>query len=223
MRDNEDREKFCEWLLCHPPFSEIKEIMSVATGMTGGGNANCFESYGIGLDSMHAIIVQSLINMKLKHSNCVLALATVDSSVTIREDIIPVDTTLFQRMLDTLESDDDLQAYFVYELAPASPAVFTEQDVRKTNKSEIYHVFNDISMQFQDLDDAVFIVDGGFLLHHVTWLSHIQELIYGEVCDVYIYYHTNAVIVFDGCNDTKSSIKNVEAREISNTPKHKHL
>ena len=55
--------------------------------------------------------------------------------------------------------------------------------MRKTNKVAMYSVFNEISTTFQDLDDAVFIVDGGFLLHHVVWPSHIQGMTYDEVYD----------------------------------------
>ena len=57
--------------------------------------------------------------------------------------------------MHTLDSADDLQDYSEYEFAPIPPALFTA----------VYRVSNDISTTFQDLDDAVFIVDGGFLLH----------------------------------------------------------
>ena len=97
------------------------------------------------------------------------------------------------------------------------PALFTEQGMRKTNKAAMYSVFNDrpISTTFQYLDEAVFIVDGGFLLHRVVWPSHIQGITYDAVYEAYIsyikqYYHTNAVIVFDGYSDSKSSTKYAE-------------
>ena len=104
------------------------------------------------------------------------------------------------------------------------PVLFTEQGMRKTNKAAMYSVFN-ISTTFQDLDDAVFIVDGGFLLHRVVWPSHIQGMTYDEVYDAYIsyikqYYHTKAVIVFDGYSDSKSSTKYAETTKIAHIPKH---
>ena len=55
--------------------------------------------------------------------------------------------------------------------------------MRKTNKAGMYSVFNGISTTFQDLDDAVFIIDGGFLFHRVVWPSHIQGMTYDEVYD----------------------------------------
>ena len=127
MRDNKDTEKFRKWFLSHPPFSENKEIMSIATGMIGDGNVNCYKSYEIGLDSMNAIIGKKFSDVRLKRNNRVLPLATVNSGVKIRENKVAVDTTLlFQRMIHSLESANDLQAYFEYELAPMPPALFTE-------------------------------------------------------------------------------------------------
>lgn len=157
MRDNEDTGKILQWFLSHPPFSENMEIMSLATGMTGDGKINCYKSYDIGLECMSAITGQTFSDIKLKCKNCVLHLATINSSVTIREDIVPVDTTLlFQRIIHTLDSADDLQEYFEYELTPMPPALFTEQGMRKTNKAAVYSVFN-ISTTFQDQDDAVLV------------------------------------------------------------------
>ena len=223
VRDNEDSGRISQWFVSHPPLSENMEIMSLATGMIGDGKINCYKSYDIGLESMNAITGQNFSDVKLKRKNRVLPLATMNSSVTIREEIVPVDTTLlFQRIIHTIDSADDLQDYFEYELAPMPPALFTEQGMRKTNKAAMYSVFNDISTTFQDLDDAVFIVDGGFLLHRVVWPSHIQGMTYDEVYDAYIsyikqYYHTNAVIVFDGYSDSKSSTKYAERQRRSRT------
>ena len=95
--------------------------------------------------------------------------------------------------------------------------------MRKTNKSALYSIFSYCSTCIRDLDDAVFIVDGGFLLHRVTWPPHIQELAYDEIYDVYIsyikqYYHTNATIVFDGYSDTKSSTRIAERQRRSRIP-----
>ena len=87
-----------------------------------------------------------------------------------------------------MKSVDDLQAHFEYELAPLPPALFTEQGMRKTSKSSFYSVFNKISTHNQGLDDAAFILDGGFLLHRVTWPSHIYGLTYDKVYDTCISY-----------------------------------
>lgn len=226
VRDNEDTGRISQWFLSHPPFSDNKEIMSLATGIIGDDKINCYKSYEIGLESMNAITGQTFSEVKLKRKNRVLPLATINSSVTIREDIVPVDTTLlFQRIIHTLDtSTADLQDYFQYELAPMPPALFTEQGMRKTNKAAMYSVFNDksTSTTFQYLDEAVFIVDGGFLLHRVVWPSHIQGITYDEVYEAYIsyikqYYHTKAVIVFDGYSDSKSSTKYAERQRRSRT------
>ena len=134
---------------------------------------------------MNAITGQAFGEVKLKCKKRVLPLAIINSSVTIRKDIVPVDTTLlFQRIIHTLDtSNADLQDYFQYELAPMPPALFTEQGMRKTNKAAMYSVSNDksISATFQYLDEAVFIVDVGFPLHRVVRPSHIQGLTYDEV------------------------------------------
>ena len=67
-------------------------------------------------------------------------LATINSSVTIRKDIVPVDTSLlFQRIIQQLDiGTADLQDYFQYELVLIPTALFTEKGMKKTNKAVIY-------------------------------------------------------------------------------------
>lgn len=87
-----------------------------------------------------------------------------------------------------------------YELAPTPPAIFNEISLRKGTKSSIVKVFEDGIVEHVDLQSGELVVDGGFLLHAVTWAENAT---YGTIIEQYIqhvlhHYGENVTIVFDG-------------------------
>ena len=51
-RDEADVKIIYEWFETHSPFSEVDAIMSIATGITGDENINCYNALEIGTDAM---------------------------------------------------------------------------------------------------------------------------------------------------------------------------
>lgn len=55
---------------------------------------------------------------------------------------MPIDPVLlFQRMSITKTFEDELETFFVYELAPYPLSLFDEVGMRKTMKSALYNCF----------------------------------------------------------------------------------
>lgn len=56
---------------------------------------------------------------------------------------------------------DDMKEFMKYELVPFPLSLFTENDITKNKKSELYRVFKSIT-SVPDCDNIVHVVDGGF-------------------------------------------------------------
>lgn len=85
--------------------------------------------------------------------------------------------------------------------------------MRKTAKSAICDCFQSINVEV-DHTNAAYIIDGGYLLHHVVW---DREETFNVIFEKYVQYlrrhygHT-VTVVFDGYSDTKKNIKAAEQR-----------
>jgi hypothetical protein len=78
--------------------------------------------------------------------------------------------TLFQRMCIVKQSNEELQEYLQYELAPYPMSLFSEEGMRKGTKSSLYKVFSPVSYNIEGTS-RIHIVDGGYLLHRVVILN----------------------------------------------------
>lgn len=88
------------------------------------------------MEAMNAMPEENFHDVTLKHSSRVLPLATVNAESP--EAVIPEDITFFhfQRIIHTMDKAEDLQPGSEYELAHVPRALFTEQRMRKTNRSD---------------------------------------------------------------------------------------
>lgn len=75
---------------------------------------------------------------------------------------------LFQRMSITKAFEDEIETFFEYELTPYPLSLFVAAEMRKTTKSAIYNFFQSVNSEV-DRTNATYIIDGGYLLHHVVW------------------------------------------------------
>ncbi|GBM24355.1 hypothetical protein AVEN_202338-1 [Araneus ventricosus] len=88
------------------------------------------------------------------------------SKVKVHDELIPVNPdTIFRRISLLKKSDAELQKYFEFELAPFPLSLFDEEELRKTRKSVFYDSFS--TATDVHFTSACYVVDGGFLLHHV--------------------------------------------------------
>lgn len=214
IRDDEDLKKLSEWLSSHFPFSRMEELMSIGTGIIGTEKTNCHMSREVGLLGIKKIIGSNFESVKFKRDSRVITLAIANSSIKIHDNIVPINPeTLFQRMCIIKQSDEELQQYLEYELAPFPMSLFSEEGMRKGTKSSLYKIFSPVSPNIES-SNSINVVDGGYLLHRVVWSKNQS---FASICSNYIqyiqnHYGANAIIVFDGYpSDTADkSTKSVE-------------
>lgn len=124
------------------------------------------------------------------------------SKLTIHDEEIPVSPdVIFRRISYIKKSDEEFKKFFEFELAPYPLALFDEKGMRKTRKSVFYDLFFPVTDY--NFDNAVYVIDGGFLLHRVIWQTRktFSSIITKYVEYVKRYYKRGAIIVFDGYPD----------------------
>ena len=94
-----------------------------------------------------------------------------------------------------------------YELAPYPLSLFDALGMRKTPKSAIWDCFQSVNAEV-DTTNAVYIIDGGYLLHHIVW---DQWEIFSVIFEKYVrylrrHYGHRLAVVFDGYGDSKKTL-----------------
>ncbi|KYM93404.1 hypothetical protein ALC62_15994 [Cyphomyrmex costatus] len=158
-------------------------------------------------------------DIKLKRSDKCVPLLAVISKIVIDKEIVPIDPLLlFQRISIVKSSDEELEEFLQYELAPFPLSLFDESGMRKNVKSQLYSIFTPSpSNTLNTLNNGTFVIDGGMLLHRVPW--KINEK-FASICHTYVLYvrrnyKENVIVVFDGYNfkSTKSAERNRRNRK----------
>ncbi|GBN52730.1 hypothetical protein AVEN_244457-1 [Araneus ventricosus] len=213
-RDNEDAVKLSQWLSEHNPFPKIDVIMSIDLGIVGGNEVNCHLSEEIGRDMISKMMGEKLENVKFKQKGKVVTLASINSFVKICNISIVVNPhILFHRLCIAKQSDNDLKAFFKFELSPFPILLFTGESMSKGTKSSLYTSFSPITEDVKPEGSQYVVVDGGHLLHKIVWR---QQPIFGTIAYRYVQYLNNkygqdiAVIFDDFPDDGKKSTKNGE-------------
>ncbi|CAG9760005.1 unnamed protein product [Ceutorhynchus assimilis] len=121
---------------------------------------------------------------------------------------------LFDRIICSNKTPDEIRDSFSSELSPYPLSLFKDGILRQGTKSLLFKEFDallatPISSTEQN---AIYIVDGGFLLqvlHKVLWQ---KPTTFHQICDKYINYAKHnygqdCVVVFDGYNLNRFSTK----------------
>ena len=211
--DNNCTKKMLEWFHQHPPFPDTSELISISNGVVGRHKINCHLCREVGTKGIKGIVGNDFKAVKFKRTDRVLPLATISSAILINDQPVVIKpTTLFQRMVVAKQSEEELEDFLTYELAPYPLALFDEGGMRKGTKSALYKAFKPLPDTTLLDSSTVYVIDGGFLLHRVVWSSgHTFE----QICDSYIHYvrskyNQSATIVFDGYSDGQKSTKSME-------------
>ncbi|GBM64487.1 hypothetical protein AVEN_41391-1, partial [Araneus ventricosus] len=172
--------------------------MSIDSGIVGGNEVNCHLSEEIGRDMISKMMGKKFENVKFKRKGKVVTLASINNSVKICNISIVVDPhILFHRLCVAKQSDDDLKAFFKFELSPFPILLFTGESMQDVKSEGSQYV----------------VVDGGHLLHKIVWR---QQATFGAKADRYVQYLNNKygqdiAVIFDGFpDDDKKSTKNCE-------------
>ncbi|CAG9762758.1 unnamed protein product [Ceutorhynchus assimilis] len=160
--------------------------------------------YQIGSSSLESIIGSNFGQVKFSRKKRVLPMRGFTSSVKLHDEVVPVDLyTIFRRISFHKKTEYELKNYFTYELAPYPPSLFDEQGMmRKSRKSVFYDLFNPVETP-SNIGSALYVIDGGFLLHRVPW--ELRER-FSSILNKYVeyvkkYFGSRSIIVFDGYPD----------------------
>lgn len=132
-------------------------------------------------------------DIKFSRADRVLPLLTVNSNLKVHDTTVPIDPLLlFQRISVVKRTNEELRIYLEYELAPFPVSLFDEAGMRKTNKSAFYDNFQPLELE-----------------------PDLNNVTYGAICQAYINYvqkhfSSNSIIVFDGYENTRNSVKAME-------------
>ena len=121
---------------------------------------------------------------------------------------------LFGRLTTLIKHEDEKVQQFVHELTPEPTSLFTDEYIRKPNKSILRNHILEVSTKESTKPAAgTCVVDGGNLLHNIPW---VLLCTYSDILDQCLQYTlTNygycgrIIIVFDGYED-ECSTKNQE-------------
>lgn len=100
------------------------------------------------------------------------------------------------------KTDEELESYMKYELAPYPLALFDDVGMRKSTKSTLYSSFQALDITLSK-DNCSYYIDGGMLLYKMKWPTDCK---YIKVFEDYIFYlrkhfGNNISVVFDCYNE----------------------
>lgn len=137
--------------------------------------------------------------------NKVKLLLAVNNNIKIGDKTIPVDPLLlFQRIYVMKKSDEKLEFYLKYELAPSPLSLFDYVGMRKITKVSL---FQPLEITFNK-ENSRFIIDGRVLLYRVKWPINCN---YEKVFQEYISYLKRNVVnhvtvVFDAYDGESTKV-----------------
>ena len=208
-RDLSDIATLQSWFEDYSPFTDMKDLVSIANGITASeeSNVNCDKAEEVG-----AMIQENLDNMeyqkvKIKRSDTVKTMASLQSAVKIADEEVAIDPmTLFSRLVVLIMREQDIIPYFSYELAPYPPSLFKDGIMRDPRKSKLRDYLTKNVAQSKLPDSAIHVIDGGALLHWVQWAPNLT---YGGVIKQYREFllanFGPCIIIFDGFNNGPST------------------
>lgn len=194
----------------HNPFEDISNLRNIVTGLIGTEEINCYDALNVGIKTMKTLDGLKFNDIKQSKKNKIISLLGVNSKIKIGKRTITIDPLLlFQRISVMKKSDEELESYLKYELAPYPLCLFDEIGMRKSPKSVLYSLFQSIDINLSK-DTSLYIIDGGMLLYRVKWSTNST---YEKIFQDYISYlrrnfGNNIIVVFDSYDG--ESTKSVE-------------
>ena len=172
-RDIRDTDIFIGWIKDHEPFCATRpELISLSNGIVGDDKINCDTAVETGINAMNRMVGMNFADIHLKRTDKVLSLGSLTASVKVHGEEVIVNTLqLFNRIICTVKTDEELAACFEYELAPRPPALFDESLLmRKSSKAVLCDAIESIVPCDETTPVSKFVIDGGYLLHRIVWM-----------------------------------------------------
>ena len=206
-RDYTDCQKFLEWLQQRNPFLyEDQHLHSLSIGLvsTDRDDVNCDEAEEVGLAIQEKLDGMRMLTCKIKRKDQVQSLITLQNKIKVDGHSVSVNPTmLFTRLVAVAQREkEDIEEFFSFELTQEPMSLFKKGLMRKPDKPALRKTVmkEDKAVRRDQLPtDALFVIDGGALLHRVRWL---KDATFEQVCQIYVRYvrqhYKFCVIVFDG-------------------------
>ena len=215
--DTNDHMAFYRWIESRNPFNmEDEHLYSLSSGLVSikdEDNVNAEKAEEIGLAIQESLNNVSFTEAKIKRKMHLNSLADLTESVNIPGDkslhLNP--TSLFVRLTAVTQREENVEEYFAYEMTNYPMSIFKDHMMRKPDKASLRKVILPEKNEIKNKKlTGKYVLDGGALLHRVTWNKGMK---FKEIAEEYRKYINNnyglSYIVFDGYDDTQS-IKSTE-------------
>lgn len=228
QRDNADQDLLMNFFEYRNPFRVgiDKGVFSIYTGIIGGSDINCYNAECHGKSIMSKLVGQNFEEIKLKRNDKVRTLNP--HTVKIRNEIVTIDPRqLFNRIVCSCTSPQQLEECFNFELSTESTSLFENFMMRKTQKSSLFQIFEKHLVKFLNDNENIalqgrlfYFIDGGFLLHKVVWQPNsTYEQIYDQYAKyISAHYGRACHIIFDGYSDQLSTKIQEQTRRAGSAP-----
>lgn len=208
--------RFNDYISQHSPLDYIAEhkdrLVCIATGIVAPVSANPDRAFELGGTAAKNITGQNYADVKLKRNDRVISIGAASDSVEVRGKEVEIDPmSLFLRVTCVISDPREMKDHLAYEFSKYPPSLFQKGMMRKTAKHALADVLKKYSRPVSGdmLQDPIFVIDGGHLLHHVDWPN---DCTYGEIIASYTQYVYRcyggwSFVCFDGYGEAAMSTK----------------
>ena len=202
-RDFEDLSTVQKWFDQHEPFNvNERRLRSLSSGLTAtdSDNVNCHLTEEVGSRIQHKLDNLSVTEAKIKQKDQVRTLHHLYPGVSVDKRKFNINPSiLFTRLMAIVQREESICPFFEYELTTIPTALFKDNIMRRTDKSQLGRALKDGIQPCESLEEqGMFVLDGGSLLHRMKWSKNAT---YKELAMQYDYVqlkYGNAFVVFDG-------------------------
>ncbi len=205
VRDVNDTLEVLRILSIRDPLSPGTELRNIMNGVEADKKVNAHQAKEIGAKIIEDMIGKCIDTYSFKRKAQIVPMNS-RASLDIEGDAVQVDPELlFQRLLATVPSSQDLTDLFTFEICSYPPALFDNNALpREATKSvladQLWLMTKDVNTS-NPPQLASTVLDGGALLHKVVWA---RGKTYEELCSAYVdhienkYGQSPMTVVFDG-------------------------
>ena len=178
-QDQRDKTTLQNWFEDHAPFTDTKELVSIANGITASieSDINCDNAEGIGAKIQQSLDKVNYQMSKIKHSEKVKTMSSLLSAVKIDNEDVTIDPMLlFSRLIVKVMREKNITSYFSYELSPYATSLFKDGIMHDPKKSKLHDYLTKNVLQAElPVGSITHIVDGGALLYSVKWIPDTEQ------------------------------------------------
>ena len=205
-KDDKDTGTIVRYVLQRNPFeTEGYQLVCIATGQTSDTSANVDSAKEIGHRILQSMKGQPVSAVSFKKREEAVTMST-KPTVKIGGERVSVDPQLlFQRLLHVAGGDlSKLEEIFKHELTALPSSLFDDSGfMRGSSKhllaKHLWDASEGCKQQMLRTEDAHYILDGGSLIHQLSWLRATS---YKYLAERYVEYvkrsYPHAIAVFDG-------------------------